>query len=97
MPKLFIDNQGSDDTQYAFMDAAGNTQFSSVCTADHVDGSVSTNIYEHEPTGSISQEHLVATIKWPSNTFRDPVLVLYPHDESGSTTKLHLATNHIKQ
>lgn len=97
MPKLFIDNQGSDDdTQYAFMDAAGNPQFATR-TADHGDGCTSTDIYEYELVGAVSQEHLVATIKWPASSFHDPVLVVYPHHQSENTTQLQLSTNHMRQ
>lgn len=94
MPKLFIDSQGLDDAHYAFMDAAGNIHFSSIHTADLADGCTATDIYQHNPMGD---GHLVATIKWPSNTFRDPVLVIYPTEETGSTTKLHLSTNPLRQ
>ncbi|QRW19376.1 flavin-containing monooxygenase/FMO family protein [Rhizoctonia solani] len=98
MPKLFIDQPGNDETQYAFMDAAGNKQFTSTSSVDLIDGTTSTDIYEH--TGMISHGHLVATIKWPSNNFRDPSLILYPDVDSGDTghtTRLPLSTNHIKQ
>jgi hypothetical protein len=98
MPKLFIDQHGIDDAQYAFMDSAGNRQFTSTSSVDLIDGTTSTDIYEH--TGMISQGHLAATIKWSSNNFRDPMLILYPDVDSGDTghtTKLPLSTNHIKQ
>ncbi|CAE7218239.1 unnamed protein product [Rhizoctonia solani] len=100
MPKLFIDNYGADDAQYAFMDAAGSKQFTSTSSIDLIDGTMSTDIYQYEHGGPISQGHLVATIKWPSNTFRDPTLILHPDVDSGDTgrtTKLPLSTNHIRQ
>ncbi|CAE6449613.1 unnamed protein product [Rhizoctonia solani] len=100
MPKLFIDVSGPDNTQYEFMDAAGNKQFTSTSSVDLIDGTTSTDIYQYEHVGSISQGHLVATIKWPANTFRDPTLVLHPDVDSGDTgrtTKLPLSTNHIRQ
>ncbi|KAH7345052.1 hypothetical protein B0J17DRAFT_638138 [Rhizoctonia solani] len=100
MPKLFIDNNGTNDSQYAFMDAAGNKQFTSSSSVDLIDGAISTDIYQYEHAGQISHGHLVATIKWPSNTFRDPTLILYPDVDSGDTartTKLQLSTNHIRQ
>ncbi|KAG8743919.1 hypothetical protein FRC10_011105 [Ceratobasidium sp. 414] len=98
MPKLFIDNLGADDTQYAFVDASGRTQFSSVYSGHDVDGSISTDIYQHESVDSpASQRHLVATIKWPPNAFRDPVLVLHSEDQPQNMTKLQLTTHFIKQ
>ncbi|QRV91579.1 hypothetical protein RhiJN_19597 [Ceratobasidium sp. AG-Ba] len=82
MPKLFIDNLGADDTQYAFVDTAGHTQFSSVYAGHDVDGNISTDIYQHDSVpSSPSQMHLVATIKWPPNAFRDPVLVLHSEEK----------------
>ncbi|KAG8686719.1 hypothetical protein FRC09_013956, partial [Ceratobasidium sp. 395] len=98
MPRLFIDNLGEDDTQYAFMDAAGTTRFSSVCAGHDVDGGISTDIYQHDSIDCLAPpKHLVATIKWPPNAFRDPVLVLHSEDQPQNMTKLQLTTHFIKQ
>ncbi|KAG9128120.1 hypothetical protein FRC07_004736 [Ceratobasidium sp. 392] len=98
MPKLFIDNLGTEDTQYAFVDASGKTQFSSVCTSHDIDGGISTDIYQHESADSSeSPKHLVATIKWSPNAFRDPVLVLHSEDQPQKMTKLQLTTHIIRQ
>jgi hypothetical protein len=98
MPKLFIDNLGADDTQYAFVDAAGQTRFSSVCTSHDTDGSSSTDIYQYDAVDTLaSQRHLVATIKWPPNAFRDPVLVLHSDDQPEKMTNLQLTSHYIKQ
>lgn len=96
MPKLFIDNHGVDDSQYAFVDAAGHTIYSSTCTSNGVDGT--TNIYQHDSrSGPAAPMRLVASIKWPHNAFRDPVLVLYSDSESEDATKLQLTSHSIRQ
>jgi hypothetical protein len=98
MPKLFIDDLGADDTQYAFVDAAGQTRYSSVCTSHDIDGSSSTDIYQYDAAQSpASPRHLVATIKWPPNAFRDPVLVLHTEAQPEKITNLQLTSHYIKQ